>query len=153
MSGLSAGEQLTGEHHQIDRGMDAALNGQGGHAELLAALRLLREHIFREEVVLFPPLADEGLAMPIFVMKREHGLMWPLIRRLEADCQAGMDLASLRNGILDLSQQLAIHNSKEEQIIYSAADRLNASNTDWDLERELDRVDMPDDWNCAMVAR
>lgn len=146
------GTFMTAQHHAIDRGVDGALDGSGTAAVLAEALALLRAHIHLEETMLFPSLAEEGLAMPVFVMLREHGQMWPLIERLEAACAAGADVAALQQAdVLNLRQQLNIHNPKEEQIVYTAADQ--RADADGDPVAELAAARLPDGWRCRTAPR
>lgn len=152
MDATSPGQRLTAEHRQIDAGI-APLLGDGGEAPALqAALALLRRHIHAEETVLFPPLAQQGLAMPVFVMKREHGLMWPLIVQLEAACTAGAEPATLREPCRQLFQLLQMHNGKEEQIVYGAADRLPPAAAT-PLGDALAAARLPVDWRCELAPR
>lgn len=153
MDNLTVAQRLTREHRQIDAGVDGIIDGSGDAAALAIALRLLREHIHAEETALFPALESAGLAMPVFVMKREHGQMWPLVRRLEAACAAGAGADALRGEVNALRQLLVIHNTKDEQIVYAAADRLQASGEEDGLAAVLREARMPDDWTCAAAAR
>lgn len=114
---------LAVQHHQIDQGVAGIVDGTGNPQALAASLKLLREHLYIEEEALFPVLAGIGLTMPVFVMKREHGQTWPLIRRLEAACAAGADAGALHEEARQLLPQLKMHNPKEEQIVHAAADR------------------------------
>ena len=77
------------QHHQIDQGIEGIVDSTGEPLALAAALALLREHVYLEEAILFPPLAKTGLTMPVSVMQREHGEIWPMIRSLEVACAAG----------------------------------------------------------------
>lgn len=143
---------LAGQHRKIDQGVEGIVYGTGGPQALAAALKLLREHLYLEEEVLFPPLAEAGLAMPIFVMKREHGQMWPLIGSLEAAC-AACAAGDLREDARQLLQQLKIHNTKEEQIVYAAADRYEPVHPDAPLVQAMAAARMMDGWVCAMAPR
>ncbi|TAL88139.1 MAG: hemerythrin domain-containing protein [Rhodanobacter sp.] len=142
---------LAVQHHQIDQGVEGIVDGTGEPQALAAALKLLREHVYVEEYVLFPPLAGAGLTMPVFVMKREHGEMWPLIRGLEAACAAGVAAADLREDALMLLQRLKVHNPKEEQIVYAAADRHESAHPDAPLLQAMAAARMPEDWVCALA--
>lgn len=144
-------EQLTLEHQQIDQGIEGIVDGTGEPQALMAALKLLRQHVYAEEQVLFPPLAETGLAMPIFVMNREHGLMWPLIRSLEAACATGASADTLREDTRNLMQLLKIHNVKEEEVIYAAADRYATAHPDVSLAQAVADARMPQDWVCEMA--
>jgi iron-sulfur cluster repair protein YtfE (RIC family) len=142
---------LAAQHRHIDQGVEGIVNGSGEAPALVAALKLLREHVYMEETALFPPLVKAGLAMPVFVMQREHGQMWPLIVRLEAACAAGTAADGLREDARQLLQQLKIHNPKEEQIVYTAADRYAATNADAPLAQAMAAARMPAGWVCAMA--
>ena len=71
---------LQREHHEIDSGIAAFIEKlDGGCVQpepLSAALEALRRHIYLEETILFPPIREAGMIMPIFVMMREHGELW-----------------------------------------------------------------------------
>ena len=142
---------LAAQHRQIDQGVEGIVDGTGEPPALVAALKLLREHVYAEETALFPPLAKTGLTMPVFVMQREHGQMWPLILRLEAACAAGAAADDLREDARQLLQQLKMHNPKEEQIVYTAADRYASTSADTPLVQAMATVRMPEGWACAMA--
>ena len=142
---------LAVQHHQIDQGVEGIVDGTGEVQVLVAALKLLREHVYVEEAALFPPLAESGLTMPVFVMQREHGQMWPLIQSLEAACAAGAVVADLHEAARQLLQQLKIHNTKEEQIVYAAADRYEAAHPDATLVHAMAAARMPEGWVCALA--
>ncbi len=142
---------LAVQHQQIDQGVAGIVDGTGEPQALAAALRLLREHLYVEEEAVFPVLAKTGLAMPVFVMKREHGQMWPLIGRLEAACAACAAADTLREDARQLLQQLKMHNPKEEQIVYAAADRHEAAHPEAPLVQAMAAARMPEGWVCAMA--
>ena len=142
---------LAVQHQQIDQGVAGIVDGTGEPQALAAALRLLREHLYVEEEAVFPVLAKTGLAMPVFVMKREHGQMWPLIGRLEAACAACAAADTLREDARQLLQQLKMHNPKEEQIVYAAADRHEAAQPEAPLVQAMAAARMPEGWVCAMA--
>jgi iron-sulfur cluster repair protein YtfE (RIC family) len=144
---------LAAQHRHIDQGVEGIVDGTGGLPALAAALRLLREHVYAEETALFPPLAEAGLAMPVFVMQREHGQMWPLIQSLEAACAAGAAADDLREDARQLLQQLKMHNPKEERIVYTAADRHEPSAAATPLVDAMAAARMPEGWACAMAPR
>jgi iron-sulfur cluster repair protein YtfE (RIC family) len=142
---------LAVQHQHIDQGVAGAADGTGQPQALVAALKLLREHLYVEEAALFPLLAKAGLAMPVFVMQREHGQMWPLIRSLETACATGASADDLRADATQLLQQLKIHNPKEEQIVYAAADRYEPAHPDAPLAQAMAAARMPENWVCAMA--
>lgn len=149
-------QTLTAEHRDIDRAIEAFVaDVQAGTmtpAAIGTTLDLLRRHIWLEEEILFPPIAQAGLAMPIHVMLMEHGELWGLMDTLQAQADAGDD------GILATCESLLAllerHNMKEEPVIYG---RIPA-----DLEPEqLDALDeglaagsvMPSGWTCTRAPR
>ena len=136
---------LADQHRQIDHGVQGIVDGHGNLDALAASLALLRRHLYLEEALLFPPLVKAGLAMPVFVMKREHGQMWPLLVALSAACGAATPAATLCEPARQLFQLLQIHNTKEEQIVYTAADRLD----DAALAEAIGQASVPGGWVCA----
>lgn len=153
MTDTTPAQLLEDQHRRIDRGIKGIFDGSGGLAELAEALELLRLHIHAEEAVLFPPLEQQGLTMPVFVMQREHGLMWPLLDQLAAACAAGAAVEALQDDCRELFKQLQIHNPKEEQILYTAADQLAAEQGDGALARALAVDEVPPGWACARAPK
>lgn len=145
-------QMMIQQHRDIDTGIQAVAEGGGDLAALAASLKLLRKHLFLEEEVMFPAVERGGITMPIFVMKREHGMMWPLLESLSAACAAGADPAMLREDCAELYKLLQIHNPKEEQIVYSAADNLTVRSGDGGaMAAELDVAELPKGWVCEMA--
>ncbi len=136
---------LASQHRQIDDGVQGIIDGHGSLDNLAATMDLLRRHLYLEEALLFPPLMKAGLAMPVFVMKREHGQMWPLLTSLSTACAAATPVAELHEPARQLFQLLQIHNTKEEQIVYAAADRLD----DAALAAAIGHANAPEGWVCA----
>lgn len=153
MDATTPSKLLAVQHQHIDQGVAGIVGGKGDTAALAAALKLLRTHLYIEEHALFPPLEATGLGMPVFVMKREHGQMWPLILRLEAACTTGTAAEDLRADCATLLQLLNMHNPKEEQIVYTAADRYEPAHQGATLLDAMARARMPDGWVCAMAPR
>ncbi|MGD9599371.1 MAG: hemerythrin domain-containing protein [Steroidobacteraceae bacterium] len=143
------GPFLEGQHHAIDAGVQGFLAGTATREALAASLALLREHIHIEEAVLFPPLASAGLAMPVFVMKREHGQMWPLIERLAAACETAEIGDDLRESCEQLMMLLNMHNPKEETILYPAADR--HAGADPGFMAAVESASLPAGWRCELA--
>jgi len=146
------GPWLEDQHRSIDAGILGIVDGSGALAALAAALELLRQHVYVEETVLFPPLEATGLTMPVFVMQREHGQLWPLLGRLAEACERGRISEDVKRMCRDLYQLLQIHNSKEEQILYAAANRLAAEDPQALSSDALRAAQVPRDWTCAMAA-
>lgn len=148
MDAARSSQVLAGQHRQIDAGIRAVADGAGEPAALAESLALLRLHLYVEEALLFPPLAESGLTMPVFVMKREHGQMWPLLEALSA---TGAADAARQATARQLFQLLQMHNPKEESIVYTALDRLEAQRGDDSLARAITAAALPDAWRCAMA--
>lgn len=153
MDALLPSRILAIQHRRIDEGVHGIVDADGDVAALGNAIDLLRLHLYIEEQVLFPPLVNAGLAMPVFVMKREHGEMWPLMQTLAAACAAQASAESLHDTARRLFQLLQIHNPKEEQIVYTAADRLAARPAGASLAAALEAAKLPDGWTCEMASR
>ena len=145
MAETSCSQLLANQHRQIDTGIKGIVDGGGDAAALASSLALLRLHLYVEEAILFPPLVKSGLTMPVFVMKREHGQMWPLLTSLSTACAAATPVAELHERARQLFQLLQIHNTKEEQIVYAAADRLD----DAALAAAIGHANAPEGWVCA----
>ena len=149
-----ASAMLEQQHRAIDDGIRPVLDGAGDLPALRQALDLLRLHLFLEEEILFPMLEQHGVTMPVFVMKREHGQMWPWLQQLTQACAAGAEPSSLHDACGELFKLLQIHNTKEEQIVYVAADDIAARGLEEPLWATLDATEhVPDDWVCAMAPR
>ncbi len=140
---------LEDQHRRIDAGVQAVIDGHGSHVGLAESLALLDLHLYAEEAILIPPLQQAGLGMPVFVMQREHGLMWPLLRELDAACATGQPLDALRDACRELFALLRVHNPKEERILYAAADRLATAKADGSLVAALAGAARPHAWKCA----
>lgn len=153
MDTTSPSRWLEAQHRQIDQGIEGMLNGTGTLGQLAASLDLLRLHLYIEEVVLFPPLEKAGLTMPVFVMQREHGQMWPLLQWLAAACATGTIGPDVRDEGDELLSLLQIHNPKEERILYSVADQQAARQADGALLQALQAARVPSDWACVMAGR
>ncbi|BBZ00504.1 hemerythrin domain-containing protein [Mycolicibacterium fallax] len=129
----------TAEHRAIDAEIERFLDAPDDGAALRTALDTLRRHIYLEEKFMFPPLRAAGLMMPIMVMIREHGELWRAMDAIEA---GDPDPAACR----ELLRMLAVHNDKEEPIVYPQATELDCAA---DLTELLTEAAMPDGWVCA----
>lgn len=149
MAQTTLSELLTQQHRRIDEGLQDIIDGNGSHAALADSLRLLYLHIYVEEEFLFPPLEEAGLIFPVFVMKQEHGEMWPYLQQLSAACATETPIPQLQRPALSLFRILQVHNPKEEEVLYAAADRLVAEHGGAELMRTLTAARVPDGWVCA----
>ena len=152
MDGESVQAALEREHREIDSGIETFLsepgNGQRRTASMMRAIAALRRHIYLEETFLFPPLRDAGLIAPVFVMVREHGLMWQTLDRLEPVLKAGTADAAVLGLGRELLAQLQAHNPKEEQILYPQADTSLTTQATEELRTFLSAGELPDGWRC-----
>ncbi len=145
------GQALETEHRQIDGGIEAFIAALGTDdgadpAPLTAALSGLRRHIYLEEEFLFPPLKAAGLMGPIFVMLREHGMLWRQMDELEGAISSAANESVLRQSCMELLSLLSDHNSKEEPIIYTQADDILGTAASDELLEFLDRGTTPEGW-------
>jgi len=141
MSAQTASALLQEQHRDIDFGVQGAMDGSSDQVELLRSLDLLRVHLYLEETVLFPAL-EGSVGLSVMVMEREHGLMWPLMETLGRACREGANLDSMQDDLEELFQLLQVHNPKEEQILYGAADEHEG------LAQALAAARLPDGWVC-----
>lgn len=142
---------LQHQHRQIDVGVEGIVDGSGSLESLAESLRLLYLHIYVEEEFLFPPLERFGITMPIFVMKKEHAEMWPFLQALDDGVKAEASIESLKRPARSLSRLLRVHNPKEEEVVYTAADRLVAEQPDQPWLEALTTGEVPTGWSCALA--
>lgn len=142
---------LEREHQEVDAHLEAFLiglrDGRVDANEVNAALEGLRRHIYLEERILFPPIRHGGMAMPVAVMMTEHGEIWRTMDAL-AGLVAGGDTERMSAICRLLLDQLAVHNSKEEQVIYRAADTGLEPEQAAELTDFIETGLMPDSWEC-----
>ncbi|WP_137724137.1 hemerythrin domain-containing protein [Prescottella subtropica] len=136
---------LTREHHDIDAGIAAFVEGRDV-AALTRAADALRRHIYLEEEFLFPPLRAAGLMGPVLVMLREHGLIWRALDRVQDAVELGGDPLPALD---ELAGLLDRHNTKEEPILYPGADTVLDAAAARQLTGFLASGRMPDGWVCA----
>jgi iron-sulfur cluster repair protein YtfE (RIC family) len=148
---------LKREHHEIDSAIAAFIEKfDGGCVQpepLSAALEALRRHIYLEETILFPPIREAGMIMPIFVMMREHGELWRTMGALTDLIIDRADTEQLRDTCHWLLGQLEQHNSKEEPIIYPHADSDLPAAVSAELARFIETGRIPDGWVCRQAGR
>lgn len=155
MTSTTVSAELTREHREIDDAIAAfieKLDGGSVQGELLTdTLEALRRHIYLEEVILFPPLREAGIVMPIFVMMREHGQLWHTMAALDDLLADGNDSQRLRDTCTQLLDQLHQHNSKEEPVIYPNADTDLPPQTSAELTRFIETGHTPKGWMCQQA--
>lgn len=162
---------LIKEHHDIDAGIEQFLERMGefnsdthtgklntgtssdrareSASSLLKAFAALRRHIYLEEEFVFPALSDPSLAMAIMVMYREHGSIWRLMDRAEAQIS---DHATDQDQVIKTCEvmlsELERHNAKEEPIIYPHMDADLTEEQRRRLVQFLESGEMPKGWIC-----
>ncbi|CAM5221536.1 hypothetical protein CDEF62S_05702 [Castellaniella defragrans] len=121
---------------------------------LAESLKLLHRHIYIEEVILFPALAraDLALTMLISMMEIGHAYMWPMISGLVTGTGPGIPFEDIRKTCTALDELLQLHNTREERVLYRAADRMTASSAgDHPLVRAIREAEMPAGWTCELA--
>lgn len=147
-------EPLEKEHRDIDVVIVSFIEGSGDVTSLMESLALLRRHIYMEELILFPRLSSHNLALTMHVsmMEIEHGYMWPMIRKLEDAANSGMSADDMKNTCTALLELLQLHNTREEEILYAAADRMSpGGGGEPGLLSQVTDVHMPPDWTCGLA--
>lgn len=140
---------LTDQHREIDLGIAGLVDGSGSRDELIESLELLRRHIYVEEAILFPLLADDySFAMPLAQMKHEHGDMWPLLEAALEGSASGAPLDDVLEACRALFGHLQVHNPKEEEAIYAAVDRFTQGTAHQSLESAFETTAIPAGWVC-----
>ncbi len=133
---------LEREHHEIDAGIEAFMDGT--RDALAGAVRALRRHIYLEEEFLFPALHAAGLTAPVLVMLREHAQMWATLDALDA----GPDDGAANTLCRRLTVQLLHHNLKEERVLYPELERVVPEPRAERLRAFLESGEMPAEWVC-----
>ncbi|HEU5417389.1 MAG TPA: hemerythrin domain-containing protein [Streptosporangiaceae bacterium] len=138
---------LEGEHQEIDAGIAAFTAAPHDPQPLERAIRALRRHIYLEEEFLFPLLgeADPALRAPVFVMLREHALIWAVLDALEREPGGGASHGLCRQ----LASQLLHHNLKEERVLYPRADAVLPPAAAGRLRAFLGSGELPEGWVCV----
>lgn len=141
-------DALAHDHEEIDKPITAyvAQSADADPAALKQAVAELRSHIFMEEEVLFPPLAQAGMAMPVMVMHREHAEMWPVLDAIDAEISDGADRSRLSALSKQLADLLNNHNPKEEAILYPQTDGVLDGEDAVQVHGLLDTHAFPEGW-------
>jgi len=147
MNDIQPSALLEEQHQQLDRNMEQLLAGQGD-LELLQTD--LRRHLYIEEALLFPLVNSRRLAMPLGIMRAEHGQMWDLLAVLDETT----DTAARRRVCQQLFELFAQHNPKEEDVIYPAIDDYHANDHQpGSLLDDINEAELPDGWVCEARRR
>ena len=154
MAALTLGQALEREHREIDGGIETFLDELDSGvrvdpSRLVTALESLRRHIYLEEVFLFPDLKAAGLMGPIFVMLREHGMLWRQLDAVTGMLAQTSETEVLRHSCATLLALLSDHNAKEEPIIYTQADDILGAVASAELRKFLIQGTMPEGWVCS----
>ena len=140
---------LTEQHRSTALGITGLVDGSGSRAELTAGVHLLRRHIYVEEAFLFPVIEqDAGRWMALARMRYEHGDMWPHIESAVGLLTAKAPLEDLLPACEALVRLLHAHDPKEEEAIYTAADRYEAGDGRPSFMELFATNDIPANWKC-----
>lgn len=140
---------LTAQHRSMELGLRGLVDGSGSRQELTDGVHLLRRHIYVEEAFLFPVLErDQGRWMALAQMRYEHGDMWPHIQSAIDLLTAQAALDDLLPASTALLQLLHAHDRKEEEAIYSVADRYPTDAAAPAFAELFTTIAMPADWTC-----
>lgn len=150
-------EALEREHKEIDESIEAytaalAAGDEPDPEPLVRAVAALRRHIFLEEEFLFPPMREANLAMPVFVMVREHGQMWKVMDALDAALTGGeAGPTTVADLLRELTEGLQAHNPKEEQILYPQAGQILNQAATAELQDLIKSGETPKGWVCEAL--
>ncbi|HEU0196890.1 MAG TPA: hemerythrin domain-containing protein [Nevskiaceae bacterium] len=150
---LSVRSTLSADHRDIDAVIDAVSTQAVEPAALMRALDELLRHFYVEEQLVFPPLLETGLVMPIQIMQQEHGEMWPMWQKLVEACATGEVDARSKRRAHELYLHLRVHNPKEEEVVYAAADAWLAGHPESTLLADLQHATVPTGWRCAAFSQ
>lgn len=140
---------LTDQHRRMELGIAGLVDGSGSRAELTDGVYLLRRHIYVEEAFLFPVIEqDAGRLMALARMRYEHGDMWPHIESAIDLLAAKADLDDLLPASEAMLRLLRAHDPKEEEAIYTAADRYHAGDGHPPLADLFATNEIPAGWKC-----
>lgn len=143
---------LVHEHRDVDEALEAFMTSPASDGEAARrvdkAIENLRRHIYAEEEFLFPPLAQDGLVMPIAIMLREHGSLWKLLDELEELMSEPERSREAVETVQELLDQLERHNLKEERVVYTAAESVLTAEQKSLLAASLERDAVPQGWVC-----
>lgn len=118
---------------------------------IVAMLDALRQHIYLEEVFLFPPIRETGIVMPVVAMMREHGQLWATMENLTQLLTDPEDSPRLKAACNQLLDQLHKHNFKEEPVIYLHANYDLPASTSAELTRFVVTGRVPEGWVCQQA--
>lgn len=146
---------LMRQHREIGAAIDffiEKLEGGDMQTELIAAMvETLRQHIYLEEVFLFPPIREAGIVMPIVAMMREHGQLWATMESLTQQITGPGDSPRLKATCNELLDQLHEHSFKEEPVIYLHANYDLPPSTSAELTRFVATGRLPEGWICQQA--
>lgn len=146
----SLAHALAREHREIDAEIEAFAAAFACHEHssdsLIRALHALRRHIYMEEEFLFPSARVGGMDVTIFLMHSEHKKIWCLLDQIETSLASGDRGSSIQNTYRELMMLLAVHNHREEQVLYRGIDTLLSVEGSQNLMEFLTFGKMPLDW-------
>lgn len=149
MNDNGPGRFLESQHREIDRAAQAIMENRGDQPTLTRMLALLRLHLYVEEEVLFPAIRTPALAMPIYILEYEHGRIWRFLANLAAaNARPQAPTEAMAEDCRRLFKVFEMHNPKEEDLIYAAADRAAEADPEDGLVVAIQSAQVPDDWVC-----
>jgi iron-sulfur cluster repair protein YtfE (RIC family) len=122
---------LSWDHERLDRILDAAVSAvaEGRFAPARAAFKVfavgLHRHIGLEESLMFPLFeARTGLVDgPVSAMREEHRVIQNAVATMREALHRS-DAPAFADGLRFLHSMLAVHESKEEHVLYPITDAL-----------------------------
>ena len=145
-------ELLQSEHRWVDerfqRFRQHLAEGRVDAEPFQEAAKVLRRHIYLEEVILFPEVEARGVVGPTEVMAREHGEIWRFMEEIQDRIRQNARAGRILSTFDALRSVLEDHNFKEEQILYPSADRLLDSAQ---VVTQLKQANLPDGWVCRVL--
>lgn len=149
MDDTGPGRLLEAQHQDIDRDALALMEQRGNQETLDRMLALLRLHIYIEEEILFPAVATPALAMPVYILQYEHARIWRFLDNLQNSAeQTQASSEALAEDCRRLFKIFEMHNPKEEDLIYEAAERVAEADPEDKLLTAIKTAQFPDRWVC-----
>ncbi|CBL45017.1 hypothetical protein HDN1F_14340 [gamma proteobacterium HdN1] len=141
---------LLQQHRQLDQQIALLMDGRGDAWVLARVIQQLVLHLYVEEDLMFPLVNSPRLRMPLAVMRDEHGQIWDLLQALS---RFSSKAAPLEESVKVMCQQLldlfALHNPKEEDIVYPAIDHYNETDlAEPSLVDDIVNAELPVGWVC-----
>lgn len=136
----------------IEQHIDDYLARRGGPTvaarRLGEAVAALREHIYVQEELVFPPLREAGMEGPVHAMSLDHYQLWETLDRLDADL-ATPGTPDVRTAARILQAELDRHTSTERPVILAHVEDTLTERQQATLLNQLSHAHTPPGWTCA----